>query len=248
MTTLTWLVLVLVAVMVGISKTALPGLTVLGVALLASVMPARESTGVLLLLLLVGDLVAIIAYKKDADFRTLRRLLPTVLVGVALGGTYLHFASDGGARRVIGIVLLVMVALTVRNLLRTRSGRSQPVAEEHTNPLVRACYGTMAGFTTMVANAGGPVTSMYFLSTGFDVARFMGTTAWFFFTVNVLKLPVSIGIGVVNTQVLLMDLPLVPVVLASAMAGHRLARHLPKRVFDPIVLALTVVGSLWLLV
>ncbi|MFZ2260858.1 MAG: TSUP family transporter, partial [Luteococcus japonicus] len=105
-----------------------------------------------------------------------------------------------------------------------------------------------AGFTTMVANAGGPVTSMYFMQAGFDVARFLGTTAWFFFLVNVIKLPVSIGVGVINPDTFRLDLVLAPVVVVSGLLGFRLAKVIPKRIFDPIVIALTVLSSCWLLV
>ncbi len=248
LTTTTWLMLVLVAALVGLAKTALPGLAVLAAALIASILPAKESTGTLLLLLLVGDVLAIGLYRRDADFGTLKRLVPTVLVGIAAGGVYLKLASDLATKRLIGIILLLMIGLTLADMYRKRGQVTVHRPENETSPVKRGAYGSLAGFTTMVANAGGPVTSMYFMQAGFDVARFLGTTAWFFFLVNVIKLPVSIGVGVINPDTFRLDLVLAPVVVVSGLLGFRLAKVIPKRIFDPIVIALTVLSSCWLLV
>lgn len=244
----TWCLLVLIAVLVGLAKTALPGLAVLAAALLASILPAKESTGTLLLMLLIGDVMAIGLYRRNADFAVLRRLVPAVLLGVGLGGVYLKLASDLATKRLIGVILLVMISLTLLGMRRQRIRGTEPVAEEATSPVRRGIYGTLAGFTTMVANAGGPVTSMYFLSSGFEVSRFLGTTAWFFFLVNVVKLPVSITVGIIHPETLHTVLVLAPVVILSALAGARLAKRIPQRIFDPLVLFLTVVSSCWLLV
>ena len=78
----------------------------------------------------------------------------------------------------------------------------------------------------MAANAGGPVTSMYFLASQFSVSEFLGTTAWFFFTVNVIKAPFTIGIGLLRLEHLPLVALLAPVVLACAWAGRRLAAHI----------------------
>ncbi len=103
------------------------------------------------------------------------------------------------------------------------------------------------GFTTMAANAGGPVTSMYFLASQFSVSEFLGTTAWFFFTVNVIKAPFTIGIGLLRLEHLPLVALLAPVVLACAWAGRRLAAHIPLRVFEPLVIATTIVATVPLL-
>ena len=111
----------------------------------------------------------------------------------------------------------------------------------------RLVYGSLAGFTTMVANAGGPVTSMYFLACRYPVKAFLGTTAWFFFLVNLVKLPFSVSAGLVNPTTLSLAAVAAPVVIASALAGRRLAEHMDQRVFEPIIVALTVVSALPLL-
>lgn len=107
----------------------------------------------------------------------------------------------------------------------------------------RAAYGTLAGFTTMAANAGGPVTSMYLLASRFSVSEFLGTTAWFFFTVNVIKAPLTIGMGLLRLEHLPLIGVLAPVVLACAWAGRRLAARVPLRIFEPLVITTTSVAT-----
>ena len=114
--------------------------------------------------------------------------------------------------------------------------------------LSRAGYGVLGGFTTMVANAGGPVMSMYFYAMRMPVLTFLGTSAWFFAIVNVIKLPFSAGLGLITRETLVMDLMLVPLVLIGAYCGAKIARRIPQAVFEKLILVLTVVSALALLV
>lgn len=236
-----WIVLLVAAAAIGVSKTALPGATTLAVALFAAVLPAKASTGTMLVLLLVGDALAIWSYRRQADWDTLRRLVPGVLIGVVLGAAFLHVASDQMTKTFIGLLLLVLIAVTLLLMRLPRPPRIQ-------GRVGRAVYGTLAGLTTMAANAGGPVTTMYFLASRFPVTTFLGTTAWFFFLVNVLKLPFSIGLGIIHAQTLGVALVLAPVVIAAAFSGRWLAARMNEKVFNPIVTALTIISALYLLV
>lgn len=241
LSTPTWIVLIIAAAAIGIAKTALPGAATLAVALFAAVLPAKASTGTMLVLLLVGDMLAIWSYRRDADWSTLRRLVPGVLVGVVLGAVFLHVASDRMTKIFIGVLLLILIAVT---LLLMRLPRPPQIQGR----IGRAIYGTLAGFTTMAANAGGPVTTMYFLASRFSITTFLGTTAWFFFIVNVIKLPFSIGLGIIHAETLQVDLVLAPVVIAAAFFGRWLAAHMNEKVFNPLVTALTIASALYLLV
>lgn len=271
LTATSWILLMVVAALCGIAKTALPGAATIAVALCTSVLPAKESTGAILLMLMTGDLLAVWSYRHDADFRMLRRLVPAVLAGVGAGALFLHLASDSSTRRLIGIVLLLLVAITL--LQRRAAGRSRVPTRSPIPPIAppasgasgapealeasaapaasgraaRLVYGSLAGFTTMVANAGGPVTSMYFLACRYPVKAFLGTTAWFFFLVNLVKLPFSVSAGLVNATTLSLTGIAAPAVIASALAGRRLAERMDQRVFEPIIIALTIVSALPLL-
>ncbi|MDO5068439.1 MAG: sulfite exporter TauE/SafE family protein [Propionibacteriaceae bacterium] len=236
-----WLVLLAGALLVGVAKTALPGLATLAVAMFAFALPARESTAMLLVLLLVGDLVAIWAYRREADFAALRRLVPTVVAGLVLGAVFLAWVDDVMMRRTIGVILLVLTGLTVWGMRRGLEGFVV------TGRGGRTAYGMLGGFTTMAANAGGPVMVLYFMAAGFDMARLMGTQAWFFFLVNVAKLPFSAGLGLFRVEMVLPLLVLAPVVLVGTWLGRLVFRRLDQVWFTRVVLALTVVSALYLL-
>ncbi|MFL0410582.1 sulfite exporter TauE/SafE family protein [Microbacterium paludicola] len=238
---LAWAALALGAVAVGVSKTALPGVNTLAIALFAAVLPARASTGALLLLLIVGDWFAIWVHRKHARLRALLPLIPAVAAGLLLGWLFLGIADDTWTRRVIGAILLFVIGVTLWRRWRARE------EEVTTGPVAAAAYGTLGGFTTMVANAGGPVMTMYFLAARFPVRAFLGTTAWFFAGINLAKLPLSIGLGIIDVPTLLMDLVLVPGVIAGAFLGRTMLGKLDQRTFERIVIVLTIVGALYLL-
>ena len=270
LTAITWILLMVVASLCGIAKTALPGAATIAVALCTAVMPAKESTGAILLMLMTGDLLAVWSYRGDADFRMLRRLVPAVLTGVGAGALFLHLASNDSTRRLIGVILLLLVAITLTQrrstsrrapdgasaaqapsppapTLETQEATTTLATSTTSGRLARLVYGSLAGFTTMVANAGGPVTSMYFLACRYPVKAFLGTTAWFFFLVNLVKLPFSISAGLVNTTTMSLTAICAPVVIVSALAGRRLAEHMDQRVFEPVIVALTIISALPLL-
>lgn len=275
-----WLATLAVAVLIALDKSFLPGAAMVGIGLLAGVVPAKQASGTTLALLIVADWVAIWAYRKDVDRRALRQLLPNVVVGVVLGAGFLLVASDQVTRRAIGLILLVFILVNLAAMRRVgrraQAADLAPTARTGDGPgvtgpdgrladtppdasaagaaaprrtvLRRVGFGALAGFTTMVANAGGPVTSMYFLSEGFGVMRFLGTTAWFYLIVNLVKLPFSVGLGMIGPATLGRVVVMVPVIVLTVLAGRRLARRVNRGTFGAIVVALTLVTAIGLLV
>lgn len=240
-----WAALALAAVTIGVSKTALPGASILAIALLATVLPARTSTAAMLLLLIVGDVFALISYRRHAHWPTLLRLAPAVVAGLVAGFAFLALAGDGIVRRAIGVILLAMIGVTLWR--RWRGGRSRAAQHEPGGIALAGVYGTLGGFTTMVANAGGPVMSMYFLATRTPVQVFLGTSAWFFAIINLVKVPFLAGLGLFPGHVLLMDAILAPLVVVGALTGLAVAKRMNQTLFDRIVIGLTIVGAVYLL-
>ncbi|MDQ0642960.1 sulfite exporter TauE/SafE family protein [Microbacterium murale] len=239
-----WAVLALAALAIGLAKTAIPGGGILPVALFAAVLPARTSTAALLLLLIVGDMFALVAYRRHAHWPTLLRLAPAVVAGLVAGFAFLAIGDDNVVRRAIGVILLAMIAVTLWR--RWRQSKADAETAPH-GVVIASTYGALAGFTTMVANAAGPVMSMYFLAMRTPVQVFLGTSAWFFAIVNLVKVPFLAGIGLFNGPVLLMDAVLIPLVVIGALLGIRLARRMKQQVFDKIVIGLTIIGAVYLL-
>lgn len=285
--TVVWIVLGLGALVVGLSKTAVPGAGTIAVALFASVLPAKASTGALLVLLIVGDMMALLAYRRHADWRVIVKMAPAVVLGLVAGWGFLAVASDAWVRRGIGALLLMVIAVTLWRRWRGSvaatkqasadatsatgaaqvaggsatgggatgpasaaggQGASAPTPAPGGGGIAAWTYGSLGGFTTMVANAAGPVMSMYFLAAKFPVKAFLGTSAWFFAAVNIAKLPFSIGLGIINPSSLLLDLVLVPLVLVGGLGGRLIAQRISQKTFEWVVVVLTVLGAAYLLV
>ena len=111
MTVTTLVLLGIAALLVGFAKTAIGGVGSIAIAIFALVLPTKESTAAILLLLLIGDVVAVWHYRRDADLGLLKRLIPAVLPGLALGALFLAWVDDTTLRRAIGGLLLVLAAL-----------------------------------------------------------------------------------------------------------------------------------------
>lgn len=239
-----WILLAAGALVVGISKTALPGAATVAVALFATALPARESTAALLVILIVGDLFAVWMYRRTVDWAVLRRLVWPVLIGVAAGAAFLSVTSDEVVRRVIGVILLGLLCFTLWRRWRATRSDSETSGPGRASGYV---YGWLGGFTTMVANAGGPVMSMYLLAMRLPAAAFLGTTAYFFFAVNLAKVPFQIGLGLLTWEILLISVTLIPLVVVSAFLGRWVALRIPQTLFERVVLVLTAVGAVNLL-
>ncbi|MFZ2502542.1 MAG: sulfite exporter TauE/SafE family protein [Nocardioides sp.] len=237
-----WVTLLIAAVLVGFSKTAIAGVGSISVALFALVLPARESTGAVLPLLIAADVVAIAVYRRHADWPQMARLLPGLIPGLGIGWLFVLWADDRVMRTAIGLIVLAMVGLQWR---QRRTDSELVAASPH--PLAAPLVGVGAGFATMTANSAGPIIVLYFLLAGLPMLRMLGTMAWFFFLVNVSKVPFSVGLGLITPASLLLDLTLVPAVLSGAWLGQRLVRRMNQRQFETAALVLSALAALMLL-
>ena len=234
----------LAAVVIGFSKTSLGGLAVVSIAIFATVLPAKESTAAVLVLLIVGDFVAVSHYRHDADWSLIRRLLPAVLPGLLLGSVFLRIVSDDVLRRGIGLVLLVLLLLQL--LVKWRGEASDSTVHEH--PVVAWIAGIGAGFSTMTANAAGAVMTLYLSAAGVDKRRFIGTNAWFFLIVNLVKVPFSVGLGLMHWPDLARGALLAPLILLGGILGYATARLMSQRRFDVAVLLASSIAAIALVV
>jgi uncharacterized membrane protein YfcA len=235
------------ALLVGFSKTAVSGANTVSLAVFAAVLPAKASTGVLLPILIAGDVLAVLTYRRHAHWPTLWRLFPAVAAGVVAGTLFLVWADDGIVRSSIGAILLLMAGVTVWRRRTADADREPDGVTTRAGRAKARSYGVLGGFTTMVANAGGPVMSMYLLSAGFRKLGFLGTSAFFFLIVNTSKLPFSAGLGLIDADSLLLDAALVLFVVPGALLGKWAVNRINQRLFERLVIAATVVGGVQLL-
>jgi uncharacterized membrane protein YfcA len=242
-----WAVAAVGALMVGVSKTGVAGLGILFVAAFALVFPStKAATGIVLPLLIVGDLIAVLAYRRHMRWSYLLRLFPWTAAGVVIGFLALGRFSDQMARLWIGGIILTMAALSY--WLRWRRARGKGLENsvlEHWG--VAAVIGVLAGFTTLLANAAGPLMAIYLVSMRLPKLEYVGTAAVFFCLLNLFKVPFMVDLGLVTTGSLRFNLVLAPLVVIGAFAGRWLLSRLNQRVFEEIALALSVVAGLVLL-
>jgi len=237
----------LAGLLTGVAKTGIPGFGILAVPLMVlAVGDARHSAGWLLPLLCLADLFAIATYRRHADARRLFNLLPWVLGGIALGAATLA-APERLLRLLVAAIVIVMIAL---RWLRGR-GAADAAAGPANAPADRwwqaAGYGVSAGFATTVANAAGPVMNLYLLARRLPKHEFVATGAWFFFVVNLVKLPIYGFHGLIDRRSLAFDLALAPSVVAGALLGRLVLRRMPQAIFDRLVMVLTVGAAALLL-
>lgn len=238
------LLLALGAFFTGLSKTGIAGVSVLTVALFANALPARASTGALLPLLLCADVLGVAFFRKHANWSYIWKLSPWVVVGIVAGYFALGRVSNVQVQRMIGGVLLAMVALHV---WRQRQSDELSSRMAHTWWFA-AMTGMLAGFTTMVANAAGPVMILYLLAVGLPKLEFIGTGAWFFMLVNAFKVPFSVHLGLITSESLVMDAALIIPMLPGAFLGPVIVRHMNQKVFETVALVLAVVAAVKLVV
>jgi uncharacterized membrane protein YfcA len=240
-----WILGAVCALGVGVAKTGVPGLGILVVPMMVlAVGDARQSAGWLLPMLCAADVFAVVYYRRHAQTRRLFSLAPWVLLGMGAGAWMLG-GPERLLRRVVGAIVLVMIAVS---LLRRRSAPIAPPQEERREHVLRAAaYGVTAGFATMVANAAGPVMNMYLLAKRLPKEEFIATGAWFFFLINLSKLPVYAAHGLIGARSLVFDAVLLPAVVAGSLLGRAIVAHIPQRSFERAVLGLTAAAAVLLL-
>ena len=237
-----WIVVALCAVMVGISKTGIPGMGILIVPLMALVLPARKSTGILLGILILADVFAIIYHRRNAKWGHVLRLLPAAFAGIVAGYFGLKVVNDQELKPIIGGIALVMLGVSY---WRTKvKGEDAPIP---TQWWFAIGLGFMAGVTTMMANAAGPVMIIYLLAMRLPKIEFVGTSAWFFFVVNWLKVPFSASLNLMTLDSVKLNLVMLPCIMVGAVAGVFFLRRIPQKVFNAVVQILAAAAAIKLL-
>jgi len=237
-----WIVVALCAIMVGITKTGIPGLGILVVPLMAGVLPARSSVGVLLGILILADLFAAGYHRRNAKWSHVLRLLPAAFAGIVAGYFGLKVVNDQQLKPIIGGIVLVMLGI---NYWRTRTkGKDAPVP---TQWWFAVGLGFMAGVTTMMANAAGPIMIIYLLAMRLPKVEFVGTGAWFFFVVNWLKVPFSANLDLMTAASVKLDLMMLPFIAAGAVIGIFFLKRIPQKVFIAVVQVLAAAAAVKLL-
>ena len=237
-----WLLAALAAFCIGFSKSGFAGSGLATVVIMAQLFGPLESTGVLLPMLICGDIMSVIAFHQHARWATIRRMLPPTLAGIVLGFLIMSHIPAQRFGPVIGWIVLGMAAL--QTWRRLRPGALEQIPHSHWFAWM---MGGWSGITTMLANAAGPVMALYFLAIDLPKYEIVGTGSWFFLIVNVLKVPFSLHLGLIHGSSLLFNLVLLPVIALGIFAGRHLIRIVPQQVFEVLILVFALLASLRLI-
>jgi hypothetical protein len=236
-----WAFAILAGLIIGVAKTSgVGGLGMLAVAIFAQLLPAKQATGIVLPMLVFGDIVAVLTYRQHAKWPHVWRLFPWTATGVIIGYIALDRVTERQARVLIGVIVL---SLSVAQVIRRKFGGHEAEHGAWFAPTI----GVLAGFTTLVANAAGPLMAVYFLAMRLPKMDFVGTGAVFFLIMNFFKVPFMVNLGLINAASFLVNVELLPAVLVGNWIGWKLLARLKQRTFENMALALSVAAGLRLL-
>jgi len=230
------------AFIIGVSKTGIPGIGILAVTVLAMSMPAKLSVGVMLPMLIVGDIFAVIYWHRKAQWKYLWRVAPPAAIGVVIGYFLMGAVGDALLRRLIGGIAIVLLTL---QLLRERGFLTNERVPHHW--LFAWMLGGLAGVVSMMCNAAGPIMIVFFLAMRLDRFQFIGTIAWYFMLLNLFKVPFFVSLGLISTRSLAFNLKLAPVIVLGAALGIFAPRWIPEKSFRYVIMTLAAAAGVKLL-
>ncbi len=201
------------AFLLGISKAGIKGIGVFIVTLMAIVFGSKVSTGIVMPMLIVGDIFAVIYYKRHAQWKYIFILIPWMIIGVLVGVWLGKDLPEETFKRWMAVIILISVGLMYWSEKRSNDYFPESRA-------FGGFMGSMAGFTTMVGNLAGPIANIYFLLMRFPKKNFIGTTAYLFFIINLFKLPFHIfSWGTITSETIMVNLKVLPVQILVLIAG-----------------------------
>ena len=227
--------------LVGMSKTGVQGAGLLSVPLLAIVFGGQSSTGILLPVLCIADILGVAYYHRHADWAQLRRLFPWAALGTLIGTVVGGIINDAAFKMIMAVAILGSVAMMV--FMRHDEKAKTP------GPAVGRFVGILGGFTSMVGNTAGPMMAVFFLFMQLPKLVFIGTSAWFFLALNFFKVPFHVfHWKTIDANTFYMSLSAVPAIIAGAGLGVLIVRNLSERFYRQFIIVMTVCAAILMLV
>lgn len=237
----TWSLAFMAAFILGISKAGIKGIAVIIVTLMALAFGAKESTGILLPLLVAGDTFAIIYYHRHAQWKYIISFLPWMVVGILIGTLVGKDLPESSFK--ISMSIIILATLIIMYWWDRKKSENVP-----THWTFSGLIGTLAGITTMIGNLAGDFSNIYFLAMRLPKNEFIGTAAWLFFIVNIIKLPFHIFVwNTIGPESLLIDLKLLPAIFLGIFVGVQLVKMIKDQYYRKMILILTALGAFLIL-
>jgi uncharacterized membrane protein YfcA len=227
-----------VALLIGMAKTGVHGAGMLSVPLLAIAFGGRSSSGVMLPMLLVADVLGVWYYHRHASFQHLKILFPWAALGVIAGSFAGSYIND----EVFRIIMASTIFVSVGIMIWMELGGREKIPD---SMYLGIAAGFLGGFTSMVGNLAGTVMAVYFLSMRLPKNNFIGTTAWFFLVMNWFKVPFHVWVWhTINTDSWLMALQLTPAIVLGAYFGIVLVKKMSDQVYRWFIVGMTIIAAI----
>lgn len=236
-----FLIALLAAFILGVSKSGLKGMGIVVVTLMAFAFNAKASTGILLPLLISADVLAVIYYNRHAKWKYLWRFLPWMLFGVVVGAIVGKDLPEDVFKKGMAVIILISVVIMFG------WERMDKNKIPHTIWFAGS-MGFTAGFTTMIGNLAGAFSNIFFLALRIPKNEFIGTAAWLYFIVNIFKLPFHVfSWETIDWTTLKTDFYLFPAVVAGFLIGIRIVAYFKEKQYRNFILIMTGIGALVML-
>lgn len=233
-----WMLILLAAFIIGLSKAGLKGIDMMNVTIMAIVFGGKASTGVVLPLLCAADIMAVLYYHRHAQWVHFWKLIPWMVVGISMGVFVGKDLNEGIFRKIMAVIIVLTVVIMI--VLEFR--KTMPIPS---NKLFVANMGLIAGFTTMLGNLAGAFSNIYFLAMRMPKNDFIATAAWVFLVINLFKLPFQIFYWKnITNNTLYTDLLLLPALIIGFILGLKIVSKIKDQNYRKIVIALTLVGAI----
>lgn len=243
LTDIQWLTISIAALSIGMSKTGVQGIMLMIVPFMAMAFGAKESTGVILPMLCMADIIAVAYYKRIADWKIVAKLLPTAILGFFLAIGVDNMIPAGQFRQLMGWTLLLALIVMLWSEIFGKENRWMH------KWWYAAIFGLLGGFTTMIGNAAGPVMSVYLLSMRKEKMEYIGINAWFFLVVNLLKVPLQAFVwDNITWPSFSLNLMLLPVIGIGAWLGIKIVKLFPEKAFRRFVQVVTIISVILMLI
>jgi uncharacterized membrane protein YfcA len=231
------------ALCIGLSKSGLAGTATLTVVLMAQAFGAKESVGLVLPLLIAADVMGYLINRKAGSWAPVWRMAPPALAGVVLGWLLLDRIDNSLARPVIGWLIVGLLGFKL-----VLDARKEQFLRLTQHAGFAASMGFLAGVVTMLANAAGPVMTVYLLAQRLEKAVWLGTFSRYFLFMNLMKVPFSANLKIINEPSLVTNLILLPVVVIGVLLGWAILKRIPQQAFEWLLFALTLIAAGWMIV
>ena len=243
LTNIQWFVISISALSIGMSKTGVQGIMLMIVPLMAMAFGAKESTGVILPMLCMADIIAVAYYKRIADWKVVAKLLPTAILGFFLAIGVDNMIPNGQFRQLMGWTLMLALIVMIWSEIFGKENRWMKKL------WYAAIFGLLGGFTTMIGNAAGPVMSVYLLSMRKEKMEYIGINAWFFLVVNLLKVPLQAFVwDNITWDSLQLNLVMLPVIGIGSLIGIRIVKLLPEKIFRRFIQIVTILSVILMII